>query len=62
MEEKSIGFIDFFSKAPDHRIKRGKLHAVEEILLMAKHRVEVLMMRTELSNWLMLLPARWGLF
>lgn len=33
MEEKNIGFIDFFSKVPDHRIERGKLHSVEEILL-----------------------------
>ncbi len=35
MEEKGIGFIDFFSKVPDHRISRRKLHSVEEILLVA---------------------------
>ena len=34
MEDKTLGFIDFFSKVPDHRIERRKLHRVEEILLL----------------------------
>lgn len=33
MEDKKIGFIDFFKEIPDHRIERRKLHSVEEILL-----------------------------
>lgn len=33
MKEKEIGFIDFFSQLPDHRLDRRKLHPVEEILL-----------------------------
>ena len=32
MEEQIPGFIDFFKQVPDHRIKRHKLHAVEETL------------------------------
>lgn len=35
MIEKSVGFLDFFSKVPDHRIERKKLYSVEEILLVA---------------------------
>jgi predicted transposase YbfD/YdcC len=35
MERKEIGFIDFFSEIPDHRVDRRKLHTVEEILLVA---------------------------
>ncbi len=31
--DKEVGFIDFFSQVPDHRIDRHKLHSVEEILL-----------------------------
>lgn len=34
MEDKSLGFIDFFKKVPDHRINRKKLYSVEEILLL----------------------------
>ncbi len=33
MEDKKLGFIDFFKEIPDHRIERRKLHSVEEILL-----------------------------
>jgi predicted transposase YbfD/YdcC len=33
MDDKKIGFIDFFKEIPDHRIARRKLHSVEEILL-----------------------------
>ncbi len=33
MEDKKLGFIDFFKEIPDHRIARRKLHSVEEILL-----------------------------
>ena len=33
MENKGIGFIDFFSDIPDHRMDRRKLYAVGEILL-----------------------------
>ncbi len=33
MEDKQIGFIDFFKEIPDHRIDRRKLHDIEEILL-----------------------------
>jgi len=33
MEDKDIGFIDFFKEIPDHRVERCKLHSVEEILL-----------------------------
>lgn len=33
MKDKEIGFIDFFSQIPDHRLDRRKLHPVEEILL-----------------------------
>ena len=33
MEEKKVGFIDFFKEVPDHRVDRKKLHSVEEILL-----------------------------
>jgi predicted transposase YbfD/YdcC len=33
MEDKGIGFIDFFKEIPDHRMDRRKLHSVEEILL-----------------------------
>ena len=33
MEDNKIGFIDFFKDVPDHRMERGKLHTVEEILL-----------------------------
>lgn len=29
------GFIDFFKEVPDHRIERGKIYVVEEILLVA---------------------------
>ena len=35
MEDKTLGFIDFFSKVPDHRIERRKLHRVEKILLLS---------------------------
>ncbi len=35
MEEKKLGFIDFFKKVPDHRLDRKKLYPVEEILLLA---------------------------
>jgi hypothetical protein len=35
MDEQVIGFIDFFKQVPDHRVERRKLHAVEEILLVA---------------------------
>ena len=33
MENKGIGFIDFFSEIPDHRMNRRKLHSVEEVFL-----------------------------
>ncbi|MGD9153213.1 MAG: ISAs1 family transposase [Gammaproteobacteria bacterium] len=33
MEDKKVGFLDFFKEIPDHRIDRRKLHGVEEILL-----------------------------
>jgi predicted transposase YbfD/YdcC len=33
MESKEVGFLDFFSEIPDHRMDRRKLHPVEEILL-----------------------------
>jgi len=33
MEDKKVGFLDFFKEIPDHRIDRRKLHEVEEILL-----------------------------
>src|SRR5258708_6521204 len=35
MKGKDVGFIDFFSQIPDHRMDRRKLHPVEEILLVA---------------------------
>ena len=35
MDEQLPGFIDFFKQVPDHRIERRKLHAVEEVLLVA---------------------------
>ena len=33
MEDKPVGFIDFFRNLPDHRIERKKLYRVEELLL-----------------------------
>ncbi len=33
MKNQKVGFIDFFSRIPDHRLARRKLHPVEEILL-----------------------------
>jgi DDE_Tnp_1-associated len=35
MELTIPGFIDFFKEVSDHRIERGKLYVVEEILLVA---------------------------
>lgn len=34
MDEKKVGFIDFFKEIPDHRVDRRKLYSVEEILLL----------------------------
>jgi predicted transposase YbfD/YdcC len=34
MRAQEIGFLDFFSQIPDHRLNRRKLHPVEEILLL----------------------------
>ena len=34
MENKDVGFFDFFKEVPDHKIERRKLHSVSEILLL----------------------------